>query len=262
VAFQGQEIRAPFTNHVPHSHMSQPSPIKNIPNDLLEHIISFALENIGPDAPIRCLTENGESRFLTQVIVCLQVSRQFRTVTQHARLWHDFLFSFEDLIPLSNEHTDRRRSGHLCQVLFSDPDFRSCLESKEDWTFKSEQVFQAVAVSNPSFFQNARNLHLCFGTGIESILMQLSTFNRITYFSITEIDGYDLDLTWIAMSLPQLTHLALAVPSDVYGSLHGLFNLQSAGLCGLCWLEYSTLPFTSAETLTRLDLECFCDVTA
>lgn len=89
-------------------------------------------------------------------------------------------------------------------------------------------------------------------------MTRLSTFHQITYLSMSDDrNDYDLDLTWIAMSLPQLTHLALAVPSELYGSLHGLFNLQSVGLYGLCWLEYSALPFTSAETLTRLDLEGF-----
>lgn len=141
---------------VRHKVISQPSPFENIPNEVLERIISFALKYIRLYDPIECHEENGGPRFLTQVMVFLQVSRQFRTVTQHARFWHDFLFAFEDLVIDSDK--SHERSAHLCQVLFSDPHFRSCFESKEDWTFQSELVFHAVAIL--PFFKRSEN-YIC-----------------------------------------------------------------------------------------------------
>ena len=117
----------------------QASPFKRIPNESLEHIISYALEKISAKDPVKCSGENGALRFRTPIVVSLKISHQFRKVTQDPRFWHDVLFAFEDLIPtashdrsiapdkfsfpnpISESSSKPRRTGRLNPNKFSSP---------------------------------------------------------------------------------------------------------------------------------------------
>jgi hypothetical protein len=243
----------------------KPCYIDKLPNEVLETIVNLVVR-FGHRGRIAYRNENGETRFLMKVMVLLQVSRQFRRVTQRAKFWHDFLFEFEKLVwnhnPRFVEPDHSERCGNLCNVLFSDPHFASWIARKSDWTFSIPGVFFVVAPRIQ--FSSVTRLNLYCVLDSESFLFQLRNFTCVTQLYLSQRRHHSLDLTLIPEILPQLAGLSIKLPGSVNGSLRKLANLKSLGLRsrsehgdtgGATWLRQSMLPFASSNTLTRLDLD-------
>jgi hypothetical protein len=232
----------------------------NVPNEVLEHIISFIpwWEEV-----ICCGDYYGSYRTVTQAMILMQVSRRFRLITQSSKFWRESDFYFEHLLPWSDKRrpSAAARCASLVRVLFDDAYFKSCLRRKSDWNIRSARVLRALRDYLP-FSRVVRCVCIdlpIFSDDMVPILSQLSKCRNLSTLFVDSSKGPELELSLIPTWLPHIKHLHISLPSDLKGSLHGLTALESLGLHKFykgAPVGNEVLPPGSAKTLTRLDLGC------
>jgi hypothetical protein len=259
------EHRSLLTRRVP-DEFSMTSPFDNVPNEVLERIFSF----IPPYDVVEYAKDRAHTHTLvSQIIVLMQISRQFRVVIQQSKFWQSFAFDFESLIPLARygypepDPLALGRVANLCHVLLSDSYFVSCLRRKTDWSFYSLDTFFWMLGSNPPFRQNVHRIGLRLDE-LGPALLRLPAFENLkAIFIYCEDEETSLDLDALARlhDLP-IKQLHIAFPGSLKGSLENVANLEELSLRARD-LNGDTddqilLPIASFNTLTRMALEdCF-----
>lgn len=253
---------------------SRPSPIPfilSIPNEILHHILSF-LTDLPHHEQFVQYNSGGKDYNVAQTLVLRSVCHKFRAVTEGLDFWYDEELLFADLAtsewigsPMRSHHEEQ-----FLKVLFSDSSLVDSLgRRKTDWKFESLEGLTAVMEGVPLFIQNARSIYLeilendetsDWGLELSSFdaaIEKLSACAHVTRLTIRLTENIDLDA--IADSFPSLEILNCLENGDFSGSLQELGRLRK--LYVNSWsIDVSTtqplLPLNSAETLTKLTLEC------
>jgi hypothetical protein len=259
---------------------SKPNPFENVPNEVLDLIISFI-----PLNKSFAYKKDDTARAIHQIIALMHVSRQFRVAMIQHKVWHGIDFEFENLAAFPTYYKNRKhidqvfrtksqeiyrpvshinlpiRITKLCTLLFSDSCFKETIKKKTRWTFVSIEVLWAVLYHFPTFTESAHTVIL----NLESIFVGLGLVGeckRLVRLDVLAQHKDSLDLSKIGCFLPpSLTILKVGVPSKCYGTFNfgGLheFTLETDRrhdddpfTDSQCWV----LPSASGETLTRMNL--------
>jgi hypothetical protein len=242
---------------------AKPSPIDNCPNEVLDNIISYALEDEGEFEYV----ENGERRRVRSVVALMHVSRRFRHAALHNSIWRerDFCFSTFMSHPSYSSHVENEqvRMTRLCAVLLNDPQFLSFLDGISGWLFLCLESLIATLAYIPSFKHCARTVTLDFNDAeMDVAISRLGHCRNITELRLHSSYASNLDLSNIATYLPQVKTLLIELPISFIGSLETLRNVEEFSLRGGTTYDETEdhwptafLPFASAKTLTRLSLD-------
>jgi F-box domain len=245
--------------------------ILSIPNEILHHILS-SLPDLSRDEPFVQYNSDGKDYEVAQILVLRSVCRKFRAVTADLGFWYDAEFLFADLATREQVGSFMRPydEQQFLKVLFSDADLVNSLgRRKIDWKFDSLEGLLAVRNDVPLFIENARTIYLEIlennemrnldsdPSSLDLAIDILSECDRITTLNIRLAENVDLDE--IADALPSLEILKCSGIGHCSGSLQELDHLRELHVNS--WQsDISTtpplLPLNSAETLTKLTLEC------
>lgn len=235
-----------------------PSFIYNLPNEVLERIISYV-----PKRMYIKWRENGKAKRLVQIMVLLQVCRAFRAAVFESRAFLDWNFTFCSLVPIrrggvTDNPETALRATRLVDVLLADQHFVRTLARKREWLFcEPPEVLYAVLSGLPTFRDSIQKVCVNLDYFTDDVLSRLSICSGITELAVYTSYA-DIRLDSVARLFPRLQHLKLAVPAEVSGSLSALKCLQSLELA-ITAIDFQfgvrLVPFDSAETLSSLRIE-------
>jgi hypothetical protein len=262
----------------------KPCSIADLPNEVLDHILSFVPKDTVVLCNLRELTQrrvpwirfNRHRRKVAQVMVLLQVSRRFRAATLQSKFWLEFGFDFRKLVvapePTEWGHEPKHPVNKIIPILFQDDDFIRCLALKTEWAFPPgcKEVLLGICKHIPSFAQTARKLWICGYSTIGLVLNRLGEVEgspNPVFCNVTDLGILDIQLshlTRIAEVFPNIQHLFIALflgtTTTPPGSLEALRNLETFELMIENYSErdipvdlcLDQLPIASASTLTTL----------